>query len=123
MAEEVVGKGRFAYVTGLDRHLVSLFLCINKNSFEKQYRKTKSFMTSEVRRKPHHICYFALIKTVHLFSLMKALEQHLLLQDHSYFSKPEDFHKTSDKVKILFIQKLKDVTTAERNYLISSIGK
>ena len=32
----------------------------------------------------------------------------LLLQDHSYFSKPEDIHKTSDKVKILFAQKLKD---------------
>ena len=53
---------------------------------------------------------------------MKAMEQYLLLQDHSYFSKPEDIHKTSDKVKILFIQKLKDVTIAEHNYLISSIG-
>ena len=74
--EEVVGKGRFAYyVTGLDRYLVSLFLCINRNSFEKQYRKTKSFMASS-KKKPDHIRYFALIKTVHLFSLMKALEKH-----------------------------------------------
>ena len=53
---------------------------------------------------------------------MKASEQHLLLQDHSYFSKPEDMHRTSDKVKILFTQKLKDITIAECNYLISSIG-
>ena len=52
---------------------------------------------------------------------MEALEQHLLLQDHSYFSKPEDIHKTSDKVKILFAQKLKDIKIAERNYLKSSI--
>ena len=51
---------------------------------------------------------------------MKALEQHLS-QDHSYFSKPEDIHKTSDKVKILFAQKLKDIKKAERNYLKSSI--
>ena len=53
---------------------------------------------------------------------MKALEQHLLLQDHSYFSKPEDIHKTSDKVKILFAEKLKDAKIAEQNYLTSSIG-
>ena len=85
LAEDVVGKGRFAYVTGLDRYLASLFLCINRNSFEKQYRKTKSFMTHQVRRKSHHIHYVALTKIVHLFPLMKALEQHLLLQDHSYF--------------------------------------
>ena len=52
---------------------------------------------------------------------MKALEQHLLLQDHSYFSKLEDIHKTSDKMKILFAQKLKDIKIAERNYLTSSI--
>ena len=58
-------------------------------------------MTSR-RRKPHHIHYVALTKTVHLFSLMKALEQHLLLQDHTYFSKPEGIRKTSDTVKILF---------------------
>ena len=45
--------------------------------------------------------------------LIKALEQHLLLQDHSYFSKPEDIHKTSDKVKILFAQKLKDTKIVE----------
>ena len=53
---------------------------------------------------------------------MKALEQHLLLQDHSYFSKSEDIHKTSGKVKILFAQKLKDAKIAECNYLTSSIG-
>ena len=53
---------------------------------------------------------------------MKALEQHLLLQGHSYFSKPEGIHKTSDKVKILFAQKLKDAKIAERNYLTLSIG-
>ena len=47
---------------------------------------------------------------------MKALEQHLLLQDHSYFSKPEDIQKKSDKVKIQFAQKLKDAKIAERNY-------
>ena len=40
LAEEVIGKGRFAYVTGLDRYLVSLLLCILieiylKNSTEK----------------------------------------------------------------------------------------
>ena len=53
---------------------------------------------------------------------MKALEQHLLLQDHSYFSKPEDIHKTSDKMKILIAQKLKDAKIAESNYLTSSLG-
>ena len=53
---------------------------------------------------------------------MKALEQHLLLQDHSYFSKPEDIHKTADKMKILFAQKLKDAKIVEHNYLTSSIG-
>ena len=50
------------------------------------------------------------------------MEQHLLLQDHSYFSKPEDIHKTSGKVKILFAQKLKDAKIAEHNYLTSSTG-
>ena len=109
-------KGRFAYVPGLDRYLVSLLLCINRNSFEKQYRKTKSLMTSSKKKASSH-SLVALTKTVHLFSLMKALEQHLLLQDHSYFSKPEHIHKTSDKVKILFAQKLKDAKIAERNYL------
>ena len=55
---------------------------------------------------------------------MKALEQHLLLQDHFYFSKPEDIHKTSDEVKILFSQKLKDAKIDEilDSYLTSSIG-
>ena len=53
---------------------------------------------------------------------MKALEQHLLLQDHSYFSKPEDIQKTSDKVKIVFAEKLKNTKIAEQNYLTSSIG-
>ena len=118
----MVGKGRFAYVTGLDRYLVSLFLCINRNSFEKQYRKTKSFMTSSKKKALSHSLFCTDKETVHLFSLMKALEQHLLLQDHSYFSKPEDIHKTSDKVKILFAQKLKDTKIAECNYLTSSIG-
>ena len=53
---------------------------------------------------------------------MKALEQPLLLQDHSYFSKSEVIHRISDKVKILFAQKLKDAKIAECNYLTSSIG-
>ena len=88
-----------------------------KNSTEKP-----NHSWDQVRRKPHHIHYVALTKTVHLFSLMKALEQHLLLQDDPYFSKPEDIHKTSDKVKILFAQKLKDTKIAEQNYSTSSIG-
>ena len=77
-------------------------------------------MTSSKKKASSH--YVALTKTVHLFSLMKALEQHLLLQDYSYFSEPEDIYKTSVKVKILFAQKLKDTKIAERNYLTSSIG-
>ena len=115
----MVGKGRFAYVTGLDRYLVSLFLCINRNSFEKQYRKTKSFMTSSKKKASSH--YVALTDCTSVFP-NESIGAALLLQDHSYFSKPEDIHKTSDKVKILFAQKLKDAKIAERNYLTSSIG-
>ena len=79
-------------------------------------------MTSSKKKALSHSLFCTDKETVHLFSLMKAVEQHLLLQDHSYFSKPEDIHKTSDKVKILFAQKLKDTKIAECNYLTSSIG-
>ena len=77
-------------------------------------------MTSSKKKASSH--YFALIKTVHLFSLMKALEQHLLSQDHFYFSKPEYIHKTSDKMKILIGAMLKNAKIADSNYLTSSIG-
>ena len=116
----MVGKGRFAYVTGLDRYLVSLFLCINRNSFEKQYRKTKSFMTSSKKKASSHSFCCTDKDYTSVFS-DESIGAALIIANHSYFSKPEDIHKTSDKVKILFAEKLKDAKIAEQNYLTSSI--
>ena len=122
LAEDVVGKGRFAYVTGLDRYLASLFLCINRNSFEKQYRKTKSFMTSSKKKvSSHSLC--CTDKDCTSISPNESIGAALIIARSLLFFKPDDIHKTSDKVKILFAQKLKDAKIAERNYLTSSIGK
>ena len=94
----------------------------NVLSFEKQYRKTKSFMTSSKKKVLSNSLFCTDKDCTSVLPNEEALEQHLLLQDHSYFSKPEDLHKTSDKVKILFAQKLKDAKFAEHDYLTSSIG-
>ena len=122
----MVGKGRFAYVTGLNRYLLSLFLCINRNSFEKQYRQTKSFMTSSKKKASSHSLFCTDKDCTSVFPNesigARSLKITLLVQDHSYFSKAEVIHKTSDKVKILFAQKLKNAKIAERNYLTSSIS-
>ena len=81
-------------------------------------------MTSIKKKASSHSLFCTDKDSTSGFPNEEALEQHLLLQDHSYFSKPEDTHKTSDqgKVKILFAQKLKDAKIAENNDLISSIG-
>ena len=94
----------------------------NVVSFEKQYRKTKSFMTLSKKKASSHSLFCTDKDCTYVFPNEEALEQHLLLQDHSYFSKPENLHKTSDKVIILFAEKQKDAKIAECNYLTSSIG-